>query len=597
MPPFLMLLSLLLSVQFPVSSASIPKPACDVCMETIREADKLVQANGTIVDIEKVATIVCELVKAGGECPGRETWQCQQVCELAVQTYEPMVDALVLRYLDPHLVCYNVRNNTFGCSKPPPPPDPTPVPNMLVDNATRPVFNNSQRFGYLLQIPDLHWDQQYVEGSVANCGEPLCCRPYDNDHNYSTSLLYGGRFGIANESVLCDTPKSVITSMIDFIASDIIEDNADGIDATNLDAIIFVGDAQAHDVYNQSQEQHLQLMQDWIGLLRDGLDKFDIPVFFSLGNHEGLPVDNFGGPPIDDWFNGPTAQWLAQWIDTEHSVEYDSHRPSDIFASSGYYSSLIRPGLRLISINTGFVTTGNFYLTFTQYDDPYVDMGGQLKWLNATLWRAKHELHEAVILVQHHPMTSMLSQFEQSYYALYEQYSDVIVTILAGHTHVDQYHVLGDNNFSDPNTKPWATWFSPGSVVQYGGRNPAFRVYKYDRNTMAMENYFQYRFDTARSNDEMEPYWFKAHDACSEYGLEDVSAASMSGLAYKLLRNDTLWDRYQYNYYNGVPHDGDLNRNATVCNLLSATHWQDADCKQHVAQSDLSVEQFEEMFY
>ena len=231
--------------------------------------------------------------------------------------------------------------------------------SVLVDNATRTVFNGSERFGYFLQIPDLHWDQQYVADSVANCGEPLCCRPYDNDHNYSTPLLYGGRYGIANESILCDTPRTVIESMVDFIASDIIEHNADGISAANLDMIIFVGDAQSHDVYNQSQVQHLQLMQDWITLLKDGLDRFGIPVFFSLGNHEGLPVDNFGGPPVDDWFNGPTAQWLADWIDTTHSVQYDSQRPSAIMAASGYYSSLIRPGLRLVSINTGFVTEGN----------------------------------------------------------------------------------------------------------------------------------------------------------------------------------------------------------------------------------------------
>jgi len=581
-----------------IQLTSAGKLECDYCQDTIKKVDALVAANGTIDDLDTVATLICEEQKAGGECPPpMDSWQCEQVCKLAVQTYTPMVDYLLLRYLDPQLICYNIDNNTFGCDKPQI-PDPTPTPNIIYDNTTRRQFNATSEIGYILTIPDLHFDLQYKPDSVANCGEPVCCRGYDNDHNYSYPAVYGGLFGIANESILCDTPLSVVQSMIDYIANDIITNNPDGIDVNNLDMIIFVGDAEGHDVYNQSQPQHLNLMENWINLLRDGLDKFNIPVFMDLGNHEGLPCNNFGGPPVDDWFNQPVGQWLAHWIDTAGSVKYDARKPSEIMASSGYYTSLIRAGFRLIAINTGYLASDNFYLTFTQYDEPYIDLAGQYKWLNETLYRAKFVLNETVIIIQHHPFTSLLEQFQSQYYALYDEYRDIIMTIMAGHTHCDHYHSLGNNNFSQTAVnKPFATWWSAGSVVQYGGRNPAFRVFKYDRNTYELMNYYQYRMDTNKSNEEGKAYWFKAYDAVQEYGLKDISAQSMTQLAYELAVNDTLWKRFAYNYYNGIYQSNPLDRNATVCGLLTTTSSQYDACRQGVFYSDVTVEKYQSMYW
>ena len=132
---------------------SYAKVACDICMDAIQEVDDVIAANGTIEDMEELATIICEFDDAGGECEGpHNSWQCEQVCQLAIQTYEPMVDYLLIRYMDPQLICYNIENNTFGCDKPDS-PDPTPVPNIVYDNDTRTVYNSSDRFGYILHIP------------------------------------------------------------------------------------------------------------------------------------------------------------------------------------------------------------------------------------------------------------------------------------------------------------------------------------------------------------------------------------------------------------------------------------------------------------
>ena len=106
------------------------------------------------------------------------------------------------------------------------------------------------------------------------------------------------------------------------------------------------------------------------------------------------------------------------------------------------------------------MATGNYYLKFTQYDDPYIDLGGQFKWLNETLHRAKFVLNESVIIIQHHPISTSVEQFQKLYYELYEEYGDIIVTILAGHTHSDHFHTLGNDNFSDTAAnKPFTTWY------------------------------------------------------------------------------------------------------------------------------------------
>ena len=112
-----------------------------------------------------------------------------------------------------------------------------------------------------------------------------------------------------------------------------------------------------------------------------------------------------------------------------------------------------------------------------------------------------------------------------------------------------------------------------------------------------MLNYYQYRLDTDNSNKQGTAIWFKAYDALSEYGMKDISAQSMSNLAYELGKNDTLWKRFEYNWYNGVYHDGGLDRNGTVCDLLTATSEQYDDCRKNLFLSDIDSKEFETRFW
>ena len=65
----------------------------------------------------------------------------------------------------------------------------------------------------VLHLSDTHFDPRYLEGSNADCDEPLCCRldsgvPKSNDK----------RAGIFGDYRKCDTPKRTIVEMLSHIA-------------------------------------------------------------------------------------------------------------------------------------------------------------------------------------------------------------------------------------------------------------------------------------------------------------------------------------------------------------------------------------------
>ena len=64
----------------------------------------------------------------------------------------------------------------------PPHKEPTPVPS------GNPILR-------VLQLSDLHVDNDYVVGLEAKCGEPLCCRPPKDIHVCENDFLKHLRLG------------------------------------------------------------------------------------------------------------------------------------------------------------------------------------------------------------------------------------------------------------------------------------------------------------------------------------------------------------------------------------------------------------------
>lgn len=68
----------------------------------------------------------------------------------------------------------------------------------------------------VLHIADTHYDPLYVEGSNADCSEPLCCRHFNEFSNisFNASFSAAGKWG----SYQCDLPRSTLEHLLDHIS-------------------------------------------------------------------------------------------------------------------------------------------------------------------------------------------------------------------------------------------------------------------------------------------------------------------------------------------------------------------------------------------
>lgn len=77
----------------------------------------------------------------------------------------------------------------------------------------------------------------------------------------------------------------------------------------------------------------------------------DVPLYYTLGNHEGFPVNGF---PTRDETN---PDWEPDWIYNGIGTQLEpflSVPAADMFKQNGFYAEKVMPGLKIISFNNNF---------------------------------------------------------------------------------------------------------------------------------------------------------------------------------------------------------------------------------------------------
>lgn len=243
-------------------------------------------------------------------------------------------------------------------------------------------------------------------------------------------------------------------------------------------------------------------------------------------------MNQFEGPPYDNWLYNTVAQEWSRWLDVD---------AQKMISDAGYYTALIAPGHRVISINSNYGQSGNFWLILEDSGD----VGGQLQWLNETLAaaRAKHEL---VYIISHIPWSALMSNYSNVAWKLMDEYQDVVVAQFFGHTHEDEFVVTRD---FDTNTKPINTAFVAPSVTPTG--NPAFRAYLYNRTTKQVLDWTAYYTDVNEDNAQGSATWRPLYQARTEYNLASCTPADMQDLIARMYADSKLLDKYDRNYFSG----------------------------------------------
>lgn len=148
----------------------------------------------------------------------------------------------------------------------------------------------------------------------------------------------------------------------------------------------------------------------------------------------------------------------------------------DTVKNAGYYTVLLRKGLRVIALNNNEGYSYNWWL---MNDSRY--FAKQLQWLQDTLFLAERNREKVHILV-HIPNVSndLFSTYSREYRRIVDRYWNTISAQFNGHTHIDQFTMF--YAIDQPKTAINVAW-NGGSVTSYSNVNPNYRVYSVDKNS------------------------------------------------------------------------------------------------------------------
>ncbi|CAF4684401.1 unnamed protein product [Rotaria socialis] len=302
----------------------------------------------------------------------------------------------------------------------------------------------------VLHLSDIHVDFGYKPGSQAECFQPVCCRFGQPLPSETGAGFWGDYRG-------CDLPYWTAEAMFQHIAA--VENN--------IDFVYYTGDLPPHNVWNQSRADQIYT----INTMNDLLAKiFPNKTFYStVGNHEAAPSELFPTPLIP----GENISWLyevlaSSWIKLGLPIN-----TRDSILHGAFYTTVIRPGLRLISLNMNYCSPQNFWLLINATDP--LD---QLQWLVQWLQYAEdHE--EKVHIIGHHPPRFCLAAFSWNFNRIVNRYENTIAGQFYGHTHYDEFNMFYDEVDSN---RPVSMAYITPSLSPRPFSNPSYRIYTMDGN-------------------------------------------------------------------------------------------------------------------
>ncbi|XP_050359480.1 sphingomyelin phosphodiesterase isoform X2 [Nymphalis io] len=422
----------------------------------------------------------------------------------------------------------------------------------------------------VLQISDTHFDPYYAEGANAECNEPLCCRA-----SSGPALTPGGGAGRWGDYRKCDTPKRTIDHMLKHIADT----------HTDIDYILWTGDLPPHDVWNQTKEENLKVLQETVAQMSDMFP--GVPIFPALGNHESSPVNSFPPPYISSsesniaWlYNELDAQW-RRWLPA--GVSHTVRR-------GAFYSVLVRPGFRIISLNMNYCNNKNWWLLLNS-----TDPATELQWFIYELQSAEFN-GEKVHIIGHIPPghSDCLKVWSRNYYAIINRYESTITAQFFGHTHFDEFEV-----FYDPNDLGRATsiaYVGP-SVSPYYDLNLGYRIYyvdgDHDATTRLVVDHETWIMNLKEANLFGYPIWYKLYSTRSAYMMPSLRPQDWDKFIDDMTSKEDVFNLYHKHYWKNSPRRGTCDgecRKRLICDARSGrSHDRRALCGHIEARIDGAV--------
>lgn len=256
------------------------------------------------------------------------------------------------------------------------------------------------------------------------------------------------------------------------------------------------------------------------------------PILPALGNND---------EECGDYQLQPGGPFLADTLPFVHALIGDSGPGLDqTWTSYGNYSAKV-DGIRILSVNTNFFSI-HYRNACGSVND--ADPGrATFAWLEGALARAK-EAQEHVWLIYHIPpgidgyatlrrgacpgdMIPMWDQvYGDAYDALLQRYADTVVASFAGHTHMDDFRLIGDAG-----ARYAFTLITP-ALSPIFGQNPAFRTVAYDPAGAILDQttYDLTNLPSATAPGSAPPRWRAEYTFTQEWQLPRVDLLSLDRL-------------------------------------------------------------------
>ncbi|KAG7460996.1 hypothetical protein MATL_G00204920 [Megalops atlanticus] len=371
------------------------------------------------------------------------------------------------------------------------------VSSAPIDNRPQSIYVPS--VGKFWHISDLHLDPTY---HVTDDHTKVCFS--SKGHPASNP----GEFG----DFMCDSPYNLILSALEFMRQ------AD----PTPEFIIWTGDSPPHVPAKQlSTDMVISIISNMTHTIRSFFP--DLPVYPALGNHDYWPQDQF---PVstNEIYQAAASLW-EPWLKPEALLT---------LRNGGFYSKVVAPSLRLVSLNT------NLYYSPNKETVNMTDPAGQFQWLVDTL-EASRQSQEKVYIIAHVPVgylpyairtTAVREVYNERMVEIFRAYSDVVAGQFYGHTHRDSIMVLLDHQGQPVNSLFVTPAVTPiKDALEPYSNNPGVRMYLYSTQDYSMLDIWQYYLNLTEANSEQKPSWKLEYIMTEAFDIEDIEPRALHKLA------------------------------------------------------------------
>lgn len=387
--------------------------------------------------------------------------------------------------------------------------------------------------GHFWHITDTHVDQNYSRtGNVHDM-----CHEKANTAENGVGMdngLYG--------NFLCDAPQYLINVTI--AAMKEIH--------SVPDFIIWTGDNLPHtDDFYADWNITFEAIRNTTELLTTLFP--GIPIIPSIGNHDTFPPNIL---PDDSSSNTIYQGFLEKggWKDLVNESEWSN------FVTGGYFSHLVKPGLRIISINTILWYSPN-NLTAN-----ILDPENQFQWLEGILENSSRA-SEKIYIIGHVPpgyynrvykgqesSPTFHHQHAETFTKILLKYSPIIAGQFYGHFHLDMFQVFQYDTGTFKGSSILASSVTPWHPNKDNNItlpvNPSVRLIHYSHTDSRLLDYDQYYLNLSKANsikktsEDPKNLYELLYTFTDFYGVPDLSTESLVKVYEVLKQNQTAFDSF-----------------------------------------------------